>query len=244
MKERIVQRFQAGAKTYEQSADIQRQVAANLSKHLPTISPKRILEIGCGTGIFSQYLVSLYPQARLNLLDISSAMVQICQQRFSSYPQIQVSCCDIELFQADEKFDLIVSNMTLHWLQDNLYKMDFLKNLLNQGGGLFFSILGENSFLEWKQICQDLQVEDGLLRFPSLASLRGYYPQWRFTEENIIYCYHSAYAFLHSFKQLGTQTSRIGYQPMTLSRLRQVIRHFDAQSFESIKMTYHVLYGN
>ena len=214
MKERIIQCFHAGAKTYEQAADMQRFVAADLANRLPLASPKTVLEMGCGTGVFSQYLIEDYPSASFQLIDIAPAMVDACRQRFSSCPNVSVSCVDIEKINTKSKYDLIVSSMTLHWLQEQLYDMHYLCDLLKPGGKFIFSILGEGSFQEWRKVCQHLQLEDGILLFPSISSLRSHYPQWQFTHRSIPFYFKSAYLFLQSLKQLFYQAAVDMITPM------------------------------
>ena len=244
MKERIIQCFHASAKTYERAADMQRWVAARLASSFPLLMPRNVLEIGCGTGMLSQYLVAAYPHASFSFIDITPAMVKICRQRFSACPGVMVSCADVEALSRDSQFDLIVSNMTLHWLEERIYQLHFLSDLLKPGGELFFSVLGEESFGEWKQVCQDLKMANGILSFPSLGAMRNHYVQWQFTRELISQHYQSAYAFLRSFKQLGTQTPRTGYYPVTPACLRRAIRHFDSLSPSGVDMTYEVVYGS
>ena len=82
LKKQIIRHFNAGASTYDTTASVQARVAHGLTLRLPNVMPHTVLEIGCGTGLFSQYLPTYFPQASLWLTDIAPAMVAKCRQKF------------------------------------------------------------------------------------------------------------------------------------------------------------------
>ena len=57
----IAQSFGARAASYEEHADLQRTVAKRLARLLPPLAAPRVLELGCGTGLFSRHLLARYP---------------------------------------------------------------------------------------------------------------------------------------------------------------------------------------
>src|SRR5437762_1931232 len=118
MKRKIIRYFNQGASTYDSAAEVQTYVAQQLVARLENISAKEILEIGCGTGLLSQQLISLFPDASFLLTDIAPVMVETCQNRFMNQPKIKIACLDGETIAVESKFDLITSSMTLHWFDD------------------------------------------------------------------------------------------------------------------------------
>ena len=62
----VTRSFGARAATYEAHADLQRDVAARLARLLPELARPRVLELGCGTGLFSRHLVARYPDGRFS----------------------------------------------------------------------------------------------------------------------------------------------------------------------------------
>ena len=65
----IAARFDARAGSYELHAGLQRAVADKLARFLPPLDAPRVLELGCGTGLFSRHLIDRYPDGSFVLTD-------------------------------------------------------------------------------------------------------------------------------------------------------------------------------
>ena len=69
-----------------------------------------ILDLGCGTGLTSQFLTRLFPDAQITGLDYSQEMLKIYSRRF---PECEVVKGDFNLpetfLSLEERFDFIVS---------------------------------------------------------------------------------------------------------------------------------------
>ena len=238
-KQKIIKNFDKGASTYTPTADIQRQIAAQLVTKLNSYSPKTILEIGCGTGILSQHLVTLFPEASLLLTDPAPAMLDQCRKNISTHPAPHFSCMDGESLTLTDTYDLIISSMSLHWFTDLQYSFIDIIERLNQGGEFVFSLLGENSFKEWRAICHAAHIPCGIPIFPAPHLLQTMLP---FVEIDVkIYekTYRNPLDFLSSLKKLGAATARSHYNPLSLTQLRRVFRRFNTE----ITISYEVIYG-
>src|SRR4029079_19075136 len=75
----VAQSFGARAETYDEHADLQRGVAGRLARLLPQLDAPRILELGCGTGLFSRHLLARYPDGRFLFTDLAPSMVEQCR---------------------------------------------------------------------------------------------------------------------------------------------------------------------
>src|SRR3990167_10355726 len=153
IKKQIINRFNKSVSTYDSAAQMQSEIATRLVSRLSTLSPQSILEIGCGTGLLSDHLLALFPKTPLFLTDISPAMIAHCRQRFLNQSHIQFICQDGEKLMTQSIFDLIISNMTFHWFSDIQKSVTQLLNQLTPDGKFIFTLLGENSFHEWRAIC-------------------------------------------------------------------------------------------
>src|SRR6476620_914412 len=67
----IARKFGARALVYDEHADLQRGVATRLATTLPALVAPRVLELGCGTGLFSRELIARYPDGDFVLSDLS-----------------------------------------------------------------------------------------------------------------------------------------------------------------------------
>jgi len=96
----------------------------------------KILDIGAGTGLLTQLMLAKYPRARCTLIDISEDMIKIAKKRLAGYKNIKYIVHDYEDYDFTEKFDIIVSSLSIHHLPDvckaGLYDKAF--TLLNDMG--------------------------------------------------------------------------------------------------------------
>lgn len=126
-----------------------------------SVSNPVILDLGAGTGLFSDLVLQKYPQAKITLVDISDKMLDIAKERFNNNSNIQILCQDFTNLEAENKYDAVISSLAIHHLVDddkiklynNIYKM--LKK-----GGLFIhaeQVEGETPFIaqlnndRWKE---------------------------------------------------------------------------------------------
>ncbi len=128
--------FGARAESYELHAGLQRAVADKLARFLPELEHPRILELGCGTGLFSRHLLRRYPQGQFVLTDVSPAMIAECRRNLLSFGAVPISYEVMDAGQAGGHagLDLIVSSMTLHWLADPIASLQRLRKLTRPGG--------------------------------------------------------------------------------------------------------------
>jgi len=110
------------------------QSAINLLK-FDTDSPK-VLDLGAGTGLLSAFVLAEYPKAQLTLIDQAENMLDLARERFAGLEQIQYIADDYTTHGFTEKYDAIVSALSIHHLEDEkkkaLYKTCF-SNLKPKG---------------------------------------------------------------------------------------------------------------
>ncbi len=99
-------------------------------------NPQAILEIGCGTGNYTQILAEKYPQAQILATDISAEMLAITKHKLAAYPNISYQLADGEKIELGGRFDLITSNAVFQWFADPVAEMKRLVSLLKPGAFL------------------------------------------------------------------------------------------------------------
>ena len=110
-----------------------------------------ILDYGCGNGVHIDYLNSVFPSAEIYGLDTSEQAIEVAKENnpeFSSY----ISTCS-PVPKIDEtfkgvKFDLIICNQVLYYLNDENAKniIEQFYDVLNPGGALYVSWMGVENF--------------------------------------------------------------------------------------------------
>jgi len=106
---------------------------------LPDLIGKLVLELGCGTGKFCEYLVEHGAKSVVGL-DISSRMLEIAIRDIKD-SRITFVEKSIEDFNAkNATFDLIVSSLALHYIADLYDTFNKINICLKLGGHLVFSV--------------------------------------------------------------------------------------------------------
>lgn len=80
--------------------------------------PRRVLDLGAGTGLLSYFWYQQCPTAEYVLVDIADEMLDVARKRFAGIDSIsyQVSDYSKELPKAD--FDVIISALSIHHLEN------------------------------------------------------------------------------------------------------------------------------
>lgn len=239
IKKQVIDRFNQSAATYDSAADLQRSVAGDLASKLEGIRADSILEIGCGTGLLSQELVTLFPTADFLLTDIASQMIEHCQRRFSSQPRVKTLCVDGENLLLDSSFDLIVSSMTLQWFNQLENSFHRIKALLNPKGRFIFSLPGTHSLREWRDVCETFGVPVATPDFYSKEKLQEILPACDFRVVEYKQPHQTLFSFLQSLKKIGARAPRAGYDVLSPGKLRRLLKCFQKE----VTMTYEIIYG-
>ena len=146
-KELVHDRFAKNLESYNENAKIQKRMAERLLTFVKNRSPKKVLEIGCGTGFLTKQINESLEFESFMTLDI----VEECEEYIKQInPLILFTPADIEKFlnENNETFDLIISNASLQWVEDFEGVINSLKNRLNPNGELIFSTFGNENFRE------------------------------------------------------------------------------------------------
>ncbi|GGE68436.1 tRNA (cmo5U34)-methyltransferase [Pedobacter psychrotolerans] len=111
------------------------KTALTLSEEVSIV--KNILDVGAGTGLMSAFFHEKYPEAKITLVDISSAMLKKAEERFEGNENINFLNADFATVDLPENhYDLVVSGLAIHHLPDELKQQLFIKiaKTLKSGG--------------------------------------------------------------------------------------------------------------
>lgn len=146
-KELIQSRFSKNLASYNEHAKIQKRMAEKLISFAEKKEYNSILEIGCGTGFLTKNISERISFNNYKAIDI----VPECKKYISEInTNIEFIADDIEnyLNKSEKKYDLIISNASLQWVNDFENTITSLKNSLNNDGELIFSTFGKENFRE------------------------------------------------------------------------------------------------
>lgn len=146
-KEIAKNNFSKYAAHYDRYSTVQGLCGLRLISKLTEGSFNRILEIGCGTGNYTNLLKDRFPAAGIKAVDISSAMIQIAKDKLRD-GAVEFITRDAEDVDFNEQFDLISSNASFQWFADLEKALSKYEGLLAQGGVILFSAFGPRTFHE------------------------------------------------------------------------------------------------
>ena len=100
--------------------------------------PKRVLDLGAGTGLLSYFWYCHFPATEYVLVDIADDMLQIARKRFSGIDTVSYQTVDYSKELTVQDFDAIVSALSIHHLE-NMDKEKLFKRIYDKlpEGGLF-----------------------------------------------------------------------------------------------------------
>ena len=109
-----------------------RFIAANLKK------PKRILDLGAGTGLLSYYWYKNFPDSEYVLVDIADEMLNVARKRFAGADKVSYRILDYSKTLPEADFDVIISALSIHHLEDT-NKAELFRRVFEKlpVGGLF-----------------------------------------------------------------------------------------------------------
>ena len=104
------------------------------------IEPKRILDLGAGTGLLSNFWYQCFPKAEYVLVDIAGEMLEVARKRFAGLENVSYQIMDYSKELPKEEFDVIVSALSIHHLEDE-NKKELFSRIYDKlpSGGLFIN---------------------------------------------------------------------------------------------------------
>ncbi|PWS28693.1 tRNA methyltransferase [Pedobacter yonginense] len=117
-------------------------LAASAHQH----EPKRILDIGTGTGVIALMLAQRFPRAIVHAVEIDKEASETAKKNFSNSNfsnRLSVTCTAFEEYDSVERFDLIVSNPP--FFVNDLKNAEVKKGVARHTTDAFFEMLIDKS---------------------------------------------------------------------------------------------------
>lgn len=240
-KNKVRRSFAAAAGTYDELAELQRQVGLELLRLFPVkVGGGPILDVGCGTGFLTHQLLSADTK-QLLALDIALPMLQISRQKYPAMLTGYV-CADAEKLPfANNSIEQIYSNLALQWAQDLSATFEGFKQVLRADGRLVLATFGPKTLHElkaaWAAVDDYVHVND----FLSAEQIECCLVNAGFTEicvKSVLFQtqYPSVEALMRELKGIGAHNvnQQRNHKLTTRSQLQNMIRHYQSQMTENV----------
>jgi len=142
LQQKIKRAFNRAANSYDEHCHLQWHIGNELIDLLKTHAPKgRVVDLGCGTGLITEKLLTTFSFQESHAVDFAEILLQKANERLATH-NVFVHCADFEnLKPIENTFDLMFSNMALHWSQHLPATLsNLIQQHLNPQGLLAFSI--------------------------------------------------------------------------------------------------------
>lgn len=255
--------FSSAAASYDAHAVLQREIADRLLQHIACtkVEPKRILDIGCGTGYFTRLLSRHFRKADVTALDLSESMVRATaaahERRMPWHGRrhhVTADGCSLPF--ADGAFDLVTSNLALQWIPEPQRMMQEMRRVLASGGLMLFSTFGRRTLSELRHTLASIDSDRAglVLPFPDITSLGDSLAQLAVelpvTDSDLFtLTYPDTMSLVRELKGIGASSAAIRARPGglygrgLLAKLaeRYAANHSDAEG--RVHATFEALYA-
>lgn len=215
-RQRVASAFGRAAGDYEQHAWLQREVRTRLYERLEhfSLSPQVIIDLGCGSGHGSAALKRAYPKACVIGLDLATGMcVQTRKLSRWRRPLHALQADAMQLPLAAASVDLLVSNLTLQWLDDLPAFLHTVRRVLKPGGLLLFSTFGPDTLQELRQAWASVGEQARVSEFIDQHVIGDWLVAAGFSDpvmdcDRITANYADVSCLMHELKRIGAANAR------------------------------------
>jgi malonyl-CoA O-methyltransferase len=251
--------FDRAAPLYDQAAALQQEVGRRLLEHLDPIriEPRRIVDVGCGTGVHLEELGRRYRGAQVIGVDYSGAM--LAQARGRSRWWRRIAGGTARLVRADaEKLplaaassDFIFSNLALHWCDPQAFFAEASRTIAT-GGLMLFSTFGPDTLLELREAFRAVDESPHVHGFIDMHDLGDALVHAGFADpvmemERITVEYADVAALAHELRATGGANASPGRRRtlMAPSRWKRMAARYESvRRNGAIPATVEVIYGH
>jgi len=257
-KRRVRESFTRAAHTYDTAAVLQREIADRLLERLDVVRliPRRILDVGCGTGYDVHLLSRRYRRARVTGLDIAEPMARRARRRAGAWNRLigrcAFACGDAErLPVATASIDILLSNLSLQWCDPPTVFAE-ARRVLRVGGLFMFTTFGPDTLRELREAWQTVDATPHVHGFLDMHDLGDMLINAGFADpvmdvERVTLTYSDVIEVLRDLKRLGAHNmAATRARGLTgKARFARFRAAYEAMARDGrIPATYEVVYGH
>lgn len=251
----IARVFSQSAATYDQASILQREIGNRLFERLDLIriAPQSILDLGSGTGYFTRFLEKRYAKASIYGVDNAIGMSRFARRKTPWFTRERFVTGNMTCLPfADQTFDFIFSNLTLHWSIDLKLTFEEIHRVLKPGGFFIFSAMGLDTLKElrdsWRKV-DDYPHVNTFLDMHDLGDLL-LHTGWQDPVMDMEYLtmhYGNLGQLITDLRMLGVHNHFVGKRKTLTgkARFKQMTQEYEEYRAEGrLPATYEIIYGH
>jgi malonyl-CoA O-methyltransferase len=202
---KIARSFGSASASYDISARLQRYCGKHLMPWLPNRNDLTVLDLGSGTGFFTDLLASRYQQ--VIGLDMSKKMLNFAKEnRNKTIHWLEADAYKIPL--QDNSIDFVYSNLMIQWCDPLDLVLDEIMRVLKPGGLFVFSTLVDGTLFELKSSWAEVDNDKHVIDFKPENEIRPLFDGadrklLNAKQQDIILEYENVLHLAHELKSLG-----------------------------------------
>jgi len=138
---------------YEKASAHQKEWGTKLIAEFDLRGTERILDLGCGDGALTARIADLVPNGEVVGIDASRGMIEAARSK--ERKNLRFLLMDINELNYVERFDVVFSNATLHWIKDHRRLLRNVGRAFRTGGRLRFNFAGEGNCSHFFSVIQE-----------------------------------------------------------------------------------------
>lgn len=247
-------RFNRACATYDRHAVVQQEIGRRLEERFDwlKLTPRRILDLGAGTGQLTVAMRQRYPKSEVISLDLAEALLARVPKQGRFWRRRASVCADMHhLPFAAGSFDIVVSNFSVQWSEQLPQLFAEVARVLVAGGVFSFTTLGPNTLQECRRAWQAVDQASHVNRFTDVhevgdALVSACLADPVIDQEQLTVHYSSVTALLTELRAVGVGnalsdrhgglTGRRAWAAFTAALAAQATEN-------GVPLTYEVVYG-
>jgi len=241
-KSAVAAAFSRAADSYDAVAGFQRRCGEKILSQLNNLSGLKVLDAGCGTGVFSRE----FRRAGAHVISLDLAEGMLEKSRILDSAE-QYLLADIEHIPLpDHSVDLCFSNLAIQWCGSLGSALAEMSRVVKPGGKVAFSTLAQGSLTELAQAWQQVDGQTHVNQFLAFDTIKRacepFSHDLQLTHETEFY--PDVITLMKSLKGIGATHLHQGRDSGLTSRGRfeQLARVYPQQA-EGLPLSYQLVIG-
>jgi trans-aconitate 2-methyltransferase len=135
--------YELDGKKYEAASTHQKEWGTKLIAELRLSGSEHVLDLGCGDGALTSQIADLVPEGDVLGIDASQSMIDAALPKERN--KLHFRKMDINNLDFENKFNIVFSNASLHWVADHRRLLRNVYRALRVGGRIRFQFAGDGN---------------------------------------------------------------------------------------------------